>query len=948
MFRTTRMEKPCFVLLPPEEEAPNQSELRKALETGDDEVKIDALKKTISLMVAGEKLPQLLMPIIRFVLTSKNHTIKKLLLLYWENVDMVGPDGKAIPEMILVCNALRNDLSHPNEYIRGCTLRYVCKLKVPELLEPLIPTVKKNLEHRHSYVKRNAILALFSIFSKFPILCPDAPELVLDFIQKEEDETCKRNALIMLYQCEKQKAIEYLNSILEQVPNSRDVLQLVVVDIIRLDTRSGISEAQKGKYIRCVLALLKASSPSVQFEAANACIALSSSPIVVKAAVSTYVDLLVSQSDNNVKLVILDKLTELKKRNAKTIQELLMEILRNLATPTLDIKKRTLDFAMDLVHPSNIDEVVLLLKKEINKTHGDEIDKGPEYRRYLVKAIHSCALRFPDVASNVVHALMDNLGDKNAASALDVINFVAEVVQSYPEHRESIVHKLLDCFNDINCTSVLRVALWIIGEYSETVNDVDVAFTQLKKQLGGLTFTTEKTEEEEEEEKKPVQAEAPKIKTTTRVLADGTYATQSSYVPSSHAPAVATDNTSFIRKEILNGNFVVAAVTCSTLTKLVLRLRKLNVDKVVLNTVTAEILLICVSVLRLAEQRDQLKEPQAVESSCENVRLCVHILTSDDELISQTLLEEARAKHAESIAEYKESIAEEEEKKANIAYQVDDTLDIRLLYGNKSSSGMMDDASADELVKATGQQDTAADEEGALARVYQLTGFSDPLYSECYVNVHRFDIVLDVLVMNRTKDTLQNVSLELATLGDLKLCDRTNQSYTIAPRGRVWIRANLKVSSTETGIIYGNLVYDVAGSTVTDKHCVVLNNIRVDIIDYIKPEIVSDSQYRAMWYEFEWENKVPVNSKHSSVFEFLEDITKSTNMKCLTPKSQMEGDCGFLAANLYARSIFGEDALANLSVEQLENGEISGYVRIRSKTQGIALSLGDKIAQKSQ
>lgn len=32
-----------------------------------------------------------------------------------------------------------------------------------------------------------------------------------------------------------------------------------------------------------------------------------------------------------------------------------------------------------------------------------------------------------------------------------------------------------------------------------------------------------------------------------------------------------------------------------------------------------------------------------------------------------------------------------------------------------------------------------------------------------------------------------------------------------------------------------------------------------------------------------------------------------TNMACLTPKSALEGDCGFLAANLYARSIFGAE-----------------------------------------
>ena len=39
----------------------------------------------------------------------------------------------------------------------------------------------------------------------------------------------------------------------------------------------------------------------------------------------------------------------------------------------------------------------------------------------------------------------------------------------------------------------------------------------------------------------------------------------------------------------------------------------------------------------------------------------------------------------------------------------------------------------------------------------------------------------------------------------------------------------------------------------------------------------------------------------------------------------------------------GEDALANLSIEKTDAGAIVGHVRIRAKTQGIALSLGDRI-----
>ena len=55
--------------------------------------------------------------------------IKKLLLIFWEIVPKTEPDGRLKHEMILVCDAYRKDIQHPNEFIRGATLRFLCKLK---------------------------------------------------------------------------------------------------------------------------------------------------------------------------------------------------------------------------------------------------------------------------------------------------------------------------------------------------------------------------------------------------------------------------------------------------------------------------------------------------------------------------------------------------------------------------------------------------------------------------------------------------------------------------------------------------------------------------------------------------------------------------------------------------------------------------------------------------
>ena len=62
------------------------------------------------------------------------------------------------------------------------------------------------------------------------------------------------------------------------------------------------------------------------------------------------------------------------------------------------------------------------------------------------------------------------------------------------------------------------------------------------------------------------------------------------------------------------------------------------------------------------------------------------------------------------------------------------------------------------------------------------------------------------------------------------------------------------MSSTETGHIFGTIVYDC--SSTAERHYVNLNDIQMDIMDYIRPASCSDEAFRAMWAEFEWENKV--------------------------------------------------------------------------------------------
>ena len=126
-------------------------------------------------------------------------------------------------------------MQHPNEYIRGNTLRFLCKLREPELIEPLLSSARLCLEHRHAYVRKNAVFAISSIYHHSESLIPDAPDLIQTFLEGESDHTCKRNAFAALSAMNHEKALEYLSSVFDAIPNADELLQLVELEFIRKD-----------------------------------------------------------------------------------------------------------------------------------------------------------------------------------------------------------------------------------------------------------------------------------------------------------------------------------------------------------------------------------------------------------------------------------------------------------------------------------------------------------------------------------------------------------------------------------------------------------------------------------------------------------------------------------------------------------------------------------------
>jgi len=935
---------------------PSQEEICNDLESKDPQVKRHALKAAVMALLGGETMPRVLMQVIRFCMNTDDKQLKKLCCLFWEVVPkyqeptsdevLRASSGggrlrrKMLPEMILVCNAIRNDLIHPNEFVRGSSLRFLCKVKDEEILTPLIPSIKACLEHRHPYVRKNAVLTVFHAHKVFgDNLIPDGPVLVETFINSETDMAARRNAFLMLYNEAEELAIEYLSNNIDEVQKFGDGFAFLVLDLTRQVCRRDPN--QKSRFVRVLFQMLSSNSAAVSYEASWTLVSLSNAPTAIRAAASTYATLLNTQNDNNVKMIVLGRLQELKKKHQKVLQEVLMDILRALSSPNPDVCKKVLDITMDIVTGRNVHEVVSTLKREVAKTAQENDStmeaKGSVYRSMLVKAIHSCAIRFPDVAEGVIQTLMDFI---SLDGGLQVMTFFRSIVEQYPDLRGIILSRLLSSLDDVSNNSIMNICLWIIGEYCISPDNLEDAFDTVTSLIGEAPYTQQAISTTDDEKAKSA---APKLVTKNVVLSDGTYATQTVYSEAKKAnyePSIAN-----LRKMIVNGDVFLGEIVGSCLSKLCLRAfdqpDKFNAIK--LKSMVVKTLLICCGIVKMSE--NTVSAQRSSFTDCKE-RLTIFCRVLLDPKVNAELKDVILNEGKQTFANYLDTMKEKDLKEASkdtetITSQADDLIHFRQLYSSAAQAGDLDLDDGSDLTRATGYVGAGSLLTSELNHVYQLSGFADPVYAEALVTVHDYDISLEILVINRTPNNLSNLTVELSALGDMKIVERP-QSLDIGPLDQTTIRASIKVSSTETGHIFGTIVYQ--DSITKDKVYINLNDIHMDIMDYIRPATCTDEAFRSMWAEFEWENKVAISTSIPSLVGFLNHIVESTNMSCLTPYDQ--GDRGsFLAANLYARSVFGEDALVNVSVEKKDDndGKLGGYIRIRSKTQGIALSLGDRI-----
>lgn len=387
--------KSLFVKFPDNMTVPSKNDILKGMSSKDLKEKEKNFKYLIVNILNDPYYDQMIMSVLNFILPYQGQDIelKKQLLIYWEIIQKRKHDGTILDEFMMVCNNLRNDLTHANEYVVGMSLKLIGRIAQKDILDSLVPPIMdKCLKHVEPFVRRNAVECLFNLYTQFgDELLPSLDEKMEGLLKTETDSNTKRNALVLLFRANAPKALNYLLDKLENdnLEEFNDINQLAIVKY--LFWLCDENPNNKAKYLKIIFEFLSSNFNAVLFEISNSISDYTNNWNAISTSVSQLLKIMHETPDVNVKLIILDKLAYFKSLSAKHLQPNLLELLKLLETETTEVKIKILKILENIIEYGNVNEFLNTVKNVLLKN----IEKSNEDKstNKVTKQILKCLLR---------------------------------------------------------------------------------------------------------------------------------------------------------------------------------------------------------------------------------------------------------------------------------------------------------------------------------------------------------------------------------------------------------------------------------------------------------------------------------------------------------------------------------------------------------------------------
>ena len=939
------------------------NEIEQGLMSKNIEEKEKNLRLLITNILNNDSYPEMILTVINYIMPaqSNNVNIKKMLFLYWEIIEKTNEDGSLKEELILVCNNFRNDLISANEYIAGRALKLLGNMMSREIIEPLVSTIlDKNLHHTDNYVRRYAIVCLQKIWETFgDEFQTDFEQKIEVFLMKETDLTSRRNAYQLMFEVNKEKALKMIYESIQDgdIENFGDILQLIIVQMLRKTAKS--DQKLAGRAIKYLKYFVDSKFNAVLYEVAISQIQLTNNPDTLRIAMGILQQLLKGNSDNNVKLIILDQLDHIRKLNPRMLEESFGELIMLLKSDSVDLKMQFLKFLECFLTSRNINKVIGTLQNELIDSFKDKSLLSQKYQSKLLSIIHRYLLLkvIPpmEIVLNTLPGILSQ--DIKNKSSFDTIRSIItyQLFKDSHEVKSNVLQLFLESLQIIEDRDLLMLCIYNLGRYLDTQKLAQELIFKLKSAAGPYPFELKDTKEPSKSSKKHEENEAdaepsrPAKKLVSKVVirSDGTYGDEMVEVDDDEINKATDDDSkdTMIFNKVRNFLMkyeVFALCYCRALSRC---LCQLDYNESSSRKNLADVIVLLCQLVQFYQQSCNRSVDSAFFT---NISELIKALTDKTNFKNgnQTLGQLDDVQDPKYIIDFENDKfnlgLNKEEAEESAEAQIDELIFFRQLQGKNEVDVDI------EVVAGGGINFEQEDEQNnyiqRLSKLVQLTGTSDPIYIEAFVYLNRFDTYLELVLINRTNEIFKNLSMSFFSVGDSESTNKTLDSIDnillkdsatvnlyktqkITPKDAMYIAANLTFENTR-----GEIVMNIMTSEIT-----------LEILDLIYPATISNYEFRNLWQKYNWENRIEVNTPFTDPVDFVDHVCSELKLKVvenLTPFA----DKKYLSANLYAKTYMGCDFLLNLSVEKEENC-LKGHIRIRSEEKMVVVNIYKHLRQ---
>jgi coatomer subunit beta len=227
----------------------------------------------------------------------------------------------------------------------------------------------------------------------------------------------------------------------------------------------------------------------------------------------------------------------------------------------------------------------------------------------------------------------------------------------------------------------------------------------------------------------------------------------------------------------------------------------------------------------------------------------------------------------------------------------------------------------------------------SLNNVVQLTGLSDPIYVEANVIYNRYEVILDLLLINQTDNYLQNMLFDFGTSQNIRAVS-LEMPENMKGRSALTKKLVFRILNSSNGFINGSVTFkypNESGEYANQNFTLNFSEIKTDVSDFLEIKSFHPEEFKILWKKMEWENVYSIKVLSSfglrNVFNMFNKCVKGTVV-------DYKENEDILVANISSTTRQNNDIFFNVCMAKNENF-INLECRIRSSKEDIVKSMSN-------